>query len=274
MFDHLDDPNPPTFHADARAQVARHRNRLVRRRRSIIAVSVSVTVLTGIGIATVAASGSTVRLNVTVPATSPASTIGPATTTAPATTVTPRTTTPPVTTPQTTITTTVPIGTQGITYPAFTATGTVNPHLRVTSRVSGTCVGGRRYYRCFANQPSGPFEQCFAGPHGTAAPLVCVWDPRSFDVVELTPTSVTSLPSSGGTSAWAMELSNGQTCLFVPAAWSGLGPYDCRQLTSSSPLVADCHGPTPAEPWWAAECQDEVTAASPFVATRIIKVWY
>jgi hypothetical protein len=207
--------------------------------------------------------------NVNVSTVSSVPTIGPSTpppraTTAPDSSTVPRTVTTPA------------VGTQHVTYQPFTASG-IDPGLHVTARLTGTCIsthsGSRDYYRCFADSSGGIYDPCFAGPHGTADPLVCPSNPATPDVVELTATSVTSSPPSSSSRPWAMQLSSGQVCQFVSAAWSGLGPYACANTGTAQP-VADCREPVAAQPWWTTRCQDHMTDASPFVATRVVKVWY
>jgi hypothetical protein len=170
----------------------------------------------------------------------------------------------------------VPAGTQEIQYQPFTANG-IDPKLHVTQRLTGTCIrtqeGSRNYYRCFANPSSGIYDPCFAGPHGTAEPLVCPTNPETPDVVELTATSVTSDPPTTVTRPWAMQLGSGRVCLFVSAAWGGLGPYSCVTGGIAQP-VADCHEPASAQPWWTAACQKQLTDASPFTSSRVVKLWY
>jgi hypothetical protein len=95
----------------------------------------------------------------------------------------------------------------------------------------------------------------------------------SGDIVAFTATSVA--PQAAGTSnrPWAMQLSGGQVCLFVSAAWGGLGPYGC-QPDNASATPADCRQPQPAQPWWTTECQDENTDASPFRADTVTTLWF
>jgi hypothetical protein len=172
--------------------------------------------------------------------------------------------------------TTTASGTQEITYQPFTATGAIDPNLVVTSSVTGTCLTGetRRTYRCFGENPAGGiYDPCFFGPHGTTQPLVCPRNPATPDVVEFTATSVTSQAPITTTRPWAMELAGGQVCLFVSAAWSGLGPYDCQPSNALTSL-ADCREPQPSQPWWTAECQRQKTGASPFTPNRISKIWF
>jgi hypothetical protein len=222
-------------------------------------------------VAAVAFAISTNRLNhdVNVSTVSSAPTIGPATTPPPQPTTARDSTTVPR------AVTTVPIGTRQIAYQAFTANG-IAPGLRVTARLTGTCIsspeGSRDYYRCFATS-SAIYDPCFVGPHGTAEPLVCPSNPATPDVVELTATSVTNDPPTSLTRPWAMQLSSGQVCQFVMAAWGGLGPYGCADTGGARP-VADCREPVAAQPWWTTDCQDHLTDTSPFAATRVVNVWY
>jgi hypothetical protein len=189
----------------------------------------------------------------------------PSSTAAPAPTTT--TTAPPATT------TTVAgpsADTQQITYQAFVGSQ-VNPTLHVTGQQSGACYeygGGaepRDYYRCGTMQP------CFAGPQGTNAPLVCPQSPvTSGEVITWTATSVdtTMVPATSRT-PWAMQLSDGDVCTLVNAAWSGLGPYGC----AGAPF-ADCRAPQAAVPLWTSDCQAQLTATSPFGSTTVEKVWF
>jgi hypothetical protein len=187
---------------------------------------------------------------------------------------------PPSTTSTTAVPNTVPpptspvYRTEQITYQAFVGSE-VNPSLRVIGRDSGECFrygggdDGRYYYRCPATQP------CFAGPLGTAEPLVCPagQDPTTGEVVLWTATSVgPSFPPSTSRTPWAMQLSNGVVCSFVAAAWGGLGPYDCEMQGSKTP--ADCRTPVQAVQYWTAKCQEEKTEASPFSNWTVARVWF
>jgi len=184
-----------------------------------------------------------------------------------------------VTTAPTTTTTTgikpIPPGTEQLTYQPFSGSA-IDPSLHVTQRLAGTCVGPasglRNGYRCFADG-GGIYDPCFAGPNGTADPLVCPNDPIGPDVVELTARSVTTDPPPAVTNPWEIELSSGQRCRLVAAAWGTGGPYSCDATGVAQP-VADCHVPVPAQPWWTTECQEQLTDASPFAATTVVKVWY
>jgi hypothetical protein len=68
-----------------------------------------------------------------------------------------------------------------------------------------------------------------------------------------------------------MQLSNGEVCVLIDAAWGGLGPFSCQSMTSSPP--ADCHVPMQAAPWWTAACQSQETNTSPFTTYRVDTVW-
>ena len=169
--------------------------------------------------------------------------------------------------------------TEQITYEPFTATG-IDPSLHVASQVTGTCIrygggaAGRFSYRCFASPGAGIYDPCFAGPASTSEPLVCPTSPTSNEVVELNVTSVTSdEPPSPSKIPWAMQLSGGQVCLLVSAAWGGLGPYAC-QGAGNQQSVADCHTPVASVPLWTAACQTQQTDASPFGTKDVTKVWY
>jgi hypothetical protein len=92
--------------------------------------------------------------------------------------------------------------------------------------------------------------------------------------VALTVTSVTSdEPPSPSVIPWAMQLSTGQVCLFVSAAWSGLGPYGCEPGPQPQ-SVADCHTPESSRPLWSTACQDQETDASPFASKDVVRVWF
>ncbi|HVA02735.1 MAG TPA: hypothetical protein VMU64_03225 [Acidimicrobiales bacterium] len=179
--------------------------------------------------------------------------------------------------PVSTSTSSVAGGTERITYEPFTATG-IDPSLHVTSRFTGNCIrysrgaAARSYFRCFASG-GGIYDPCFAGPQSTRAPLVCPTTPTSSSVVTFTVSTVSSDgPPSPSSIPWAMQLSDGQVCLFVSAAWSGLGPYQCG-AAPIGPSVADCHPPD-ATPSSTAACQDQFTQTSPFAPTDVAKLWF
>ena len=241
-----------------------------RRHPHLLAVVVSVAALAAV-IALVVAYGprngaeSPSRVPATQPSTSsPLPSLPTSTTTLPSPTTT--TTAPPVA-----------VGTEQITYEPFVGSQ-VDPSLHVTSQQSGPCyedgggADGRYYYRCIATIVLQP---CFAGPHGTSAPLVC---PDGLvttnDVILWTATSVNTagfLPATTKT-PWAMALSNGMVCELVNAAWGGLGPYGCSTPGVATP--ADCRQPHVATPYWTASCQDQVTDASAFTSVTVEKVWF
>jgi hypothetical protein len=179
--------------------------------------------------------------------------------------------------------TTAPAGTERITYQPFVGSR-IDPSLEIQATDSGRCLqygggaAGRYYYRCFGDRTVGGhislYDPCFAGSQGTSMPLVCPSDPSTDRVVSFTATSVdasTSIPWTS-TRPWAMRLSDGQTCLFVAAAWSGLGPYGCQSSTAGP--LADCREPRAQQPWWTTSCQAQVTDTSPFTAVRVATVWF
>ncbi len=275
---------PPEPERVEQALSAMRERRAKRRRVRIFATSAVVAVVV-VGAAVTLAPNSAHRLRVegtTSPTTAfaPTTTLAPTTTPAPATTSAPSTTSVPTTTQTTTTQTTTTLSrsaTQQITYQPFTTTGTIDSNLRVTSSASGTCIrylGSPRYdYRCFASPPAGGiYDPCFAGPFGTARPLVCPSDPTTPNVVAFTATSVSSDPPSATAHPWAMQLSDGEVCLFVSAAWSGLGPYGCGPQQTT--IWADCRQPQPSQPAWVTTCQTQETATSPFVSNPVDKVWF
>lgn len=267
---------PPEPERIERALRAMHARRAKLRRRRIIGVSGALAAVAVVVLAAIVASpGNAPRLRVEgQPSTTTSLAAGTTTSTTRHTeTSTTGTSTPGTST--TSIPTTAVAGTQQITYQPFTATGTIDPGLQVTASVTGTCTTGEtsRTYRCFGATSGGIYDPCFPGPHGTTQPLVCPRNPTTRDIVEVTATAVTSQPPVTTTGPWAMQLSGGQVCLFVSAAWSGLGPYDC-QLNNSKAMPADCRQPQPSQPWWTAECQDQKTNARPFTTTRVSKVWF
>jgi hypothetical protein len=172
--------------------------------------------------------------------------------------------------------------TQQITYRPFDGS-TLDPSLHLAARQSGECftygggADGRYLYRCGTMQP------CFAGPDGTSAPLVCPIgaDPLSGTVISWQATSVDAtgfVPATTRT-PWAMQLSDGVICSLVNAAWSGLGPFGCATTTGTGGTgaasgPADCRQPVPSATLWTAGCQDQLTEASPFTPTTVVKVWF
>ena len=175
----------------------------------------------------------------------------------------------------TTTTTTLPTRkTDVVVYRPYTAAGVLDPSLRITSRSAGNCVTGEssRSYRCFAVSPgSNIYDPCFVIPDTGA--LACPINPATPDIVEFTPTAPPSGSAPLKNRPWAFQLSSGAVCVFVSAAWGGLGPYDC-QRTDSSITPADCRPPATSQPWWTAECQDQRTGASPFTRQQVSKVWF
>ena len=184
------------------------------------------------------------------------------------------------TSPQTTqppSTTSSPVGTRQLTYEPFSAQGTIDPTLRVSKTVNGNCqaagVAGNSSYRCFAQPSGGIYDPCFAPPRATSGPLLCPSaNPASSDVVQF---DVGSLPSAlqGAPEErpWAVQLSNGQVCVLVNAAWGGLGPFGCQPVTPGP--LADCHVPGQAAPWWTIACQSQENDSSPFTNYQVDMVW-
>ncbi len=166
-----------------------------------------------------------------------------------------------------------------VVFTPYTPQGTVLATIDVTQTVTGTCVSpgvaGTSSYRCFAQPGSTVYDPCFAPPHATSGPLVCVADPAepeavSFQVGTL-PTEPTSVPA---TQPWAMQLTNGQACIFVSAAWSaGLGPFACPSAARSSPSDADCHPPRKSGIGFEASCQTRETSSSAFRSVHVVKIW-
>jgi Protein of unknown function (DUF4232) len=157
-----------------------------------------------------------------------------------------------------------------ITYEPFTATG-VSPTLHVISYSRGPA--GRSLFRCFSTS-SEVFDPCFAGPHSTTAPLVCPTVPTSNDVVEFTVTAVTTdEPATPTEIPWAIQLSSGQVCLLLSAAWGGLGPYACH-VDQAIQSAADCHSPQPSQTRWTTACQAVETQASSFTSQDVTTVWF
>jgi hypothetical protein len=149
--------------------------------------------------------------------------------------------------------------------------------VQVTSTVAGTCVSpgvaGTSSYRCFAQPHAAIDDPCFAPPRATSGPLECVTDPTTDEAVQFDVGPLPApLPGAPATRPWAMQLSNGQVCLLVAAAWGALGPFACptRGATSS---VADCHVPQPGVPWWSAECQAQEEDSIPFSVYRVDRIW-
>ena len=155
----------------------------------------------------------------------------------------------------------------------------MRPTMHVTQTVTGTCVSpgvaGSSSYRCFAQPGTTAYDPCFAPPHATSGPLVCVADPTenqavSFDVGAL-PAPAASGPS---TQPWAMQLSNGQACISVAAAWgAGLGPFACPTPAGTSPSEADCHAPRRSGNGFDAACQTTESSSSSFRLVQVVKVW-
>jgi hypothetical protein len=168
---------------------------------------------------------------------------------------------------------------QEVIFTPYSPQGALLATIDVTQTVTGTCVNpgvaGASSYRCFAQPGSTVYDPCFAPPHATSGPLMCVADPAapqavSFQVAAL-PSPATSVPA---TQPWAMQLANGQACMFASAAWSaGLGPFACPSPAGSSPSEADCHPPRKRGIRFEASCQTSETAASTFRFVQVVKVW-
>jgi hypothetical protein len=168
---------------------------------------------------------------------------------------------------------------QEVVFTPYTPQGTLLATISVTQTVTGTCVSpgvaGTSSYRCFAQPGSMVYDPCFAPPNATSGPLVCVADPAepqavSFQVGSL-PTKMTTVPA---TQPWAMQLANGQACIFVSAAWStGLGPFACPGAPSSPPSDADCHTPQKSGTAFDASCQTSEATSSPFRTVHVVKIW-
>ena len=174
-----------------------------------------------------------------------------------------------------TTTTTTPAKTDVITYTPYTASGAIDPSLHITARATGTCVNGEsnRTFRCFAVSPAATiYDPCFAVTSAQRI-VACPINPVTPDIVEFTTTARLTGTPPATTRPWAFQLSSGEVCVFVSAAWGGLGPYDC-QRTNTSVTPADCRPPATSTPWWSAECQDQRTDASPFTRRQVGKVWF
>jgi hypothetical protein len=202
---------------------------------------------------------------------------GSATSTSSTTTSTTSTTT--TTTSTTTTTTTSPSGTHDVDYEPFTTQGTIDPQLQIVARLSATTcfsggVAGGSSYRCFT-QPSAIYDPCFARPGATSGPLLCPVSPDRPQVTEL---SLSPLPPQAQQGVaeerpWAVQLTDGQVCVLVNAAWGGFGPLGC-QPSVPRPL-ADCHMPVQGQgtPWWTVACQAKEAASSPFLLYRVDTLW-
>jgi hypothetical protein len=90
-------------------------------------------------------------------------------------------------------------GTRELTYQPFSAQETIDPKLRVSKTVSGTCqaagVAGNSSYRCFVGvSGNNIYDPCFAPPRAATGPLLCPsTNPASPNVVRL---DVGSLPAA------------------------------------------------------------------------------
>jgi hypothetical protein len=170
-------------------------------------------------------------------------------------------------------------GARLVVFDPYAATGTPLPSVHVTQTLAGTCVSpgvaGATSYRCFAQPSATVYDPCFAPPHATSGPLLCVADPAqpeavSFDVGAL-PAATASEPP---TQPWAMQLENGQTCVLVAAAWgAGLGPFACPTPSTTSPSQADCHAPRQSATTAAAQCQTSESSSSAFRSVPVVRIW-
>ena len=174
-----------------------------------------------------------------------------------------------------------------VTYQPFVA-NQVDPALDVTGSYQATScyrygggAAGRYYFRCFIK--SRVYDPCFSnvgnafeGVVGLSSALVCPRNPTDNKVVELQIAHSTNIntDSKPWTSArpWAFQLSNGTVCLFVNAAWGGLGPYDCQAATPTT-VLADCRVPQMTSPLWTTTCQDKKSSGNPFTSAVLEKAW-
>jgi hypothetical protein len=174
-------------------------------------------------------------------------------------------------------TSTTAAGTQEVRFDPYSPQGTLLPTEQVVLTVSGTCVAagvaGTTSFRCFAQPHSTIYDPCFAPAHATSGPLECVADPAAPEAVEFDTGALPGPPAGApSTRPWAMELSDGQVCILVAAAWGALGPFSCPTPGATS-SVADCHVPRQAVPWWTTACQAQQSETSAFVSVRVDKIW-
>ena len=161
----------------------------------------------------------------------------------------------------------------------YSSQGTVLATIAITQTVTGTCVSpgvaGTSSYRCFAQPGSTVYDPCFAPPHATSGPLVCVADPAQPEAVSFEVGPLPAEPTAGPiTQPWAMQLSNGQVCIFVSAAWTtGLGPFACPTAARSSSSEADCHTPRQIGLRDEAACQAREASTSVFRPVQVVRVW-
>jgi hypothetical protein len=165
-------------------------------------------------------------------------------------------------------------GTRELTFEPFSAEGASSPALRVSKTVSGHCiaagVAGNSSYRCFAGNEI--YDPCFARRGVSKGPLLCTSNPAGSGVVRFDVGTLLRTPREGSQeSPWAIQISNGQVCVLVDAAWGGLGPFGCQPAAAGT--LADCHMPEKASPWWTTACQAQTTDSSPFSRYRVTAVW-
>jgi hypothetical protein len=175
-------------------------------------------------------------------------------------------------------TTTTSSGTQEVTFEPYSPQGALLGAFNVTQTVSGSCitpgVAGKSSYRCFAQPGSSVYDPCFAPPHATSGPLVCVADPAQPAVTRFQVGALPTTPTTGPvTKPWAMRLANGQACILVAAAWDGLGPFACPTPATSGTSEADCHQPTSGSPTWVTACQSDQEPSSPFHPEQVVTIW-
>lgn len=178
-------------------------------------------------------------------------------------------------TPRGGVRTTLP-DTEEVAYYPFTPLGTADPSLSITRTVSGTCTGdgvaGADSYRCFAHPSGEIFDPCFSPPRASSGPLLCVPAPNVTDVVAFDAGALAAASPRAPLRLWAMELADGQVCVLVDAAWSGLGPFACPAPTARGSF-ADCHPPVRGASAWSAACQNAETASSPFTTVLVHRAW-
>lgn len=160
-------------------------------------------------------------------------------------------------------------------YNPLTGEGTLRPTLAVKEQFLGRCwgggVAGRSSYRCLTRS-SEIVDPCFAGRQ--RGPFYCPINLVSPDLIEIKVINQAQLTSNEPMEPlWAAELSNGQVCKKINAAWGGLGPMTCATRKTAPRRVADCRVPLANSPWWVASCQTRQTSSVPFTTYRVVRVW-